>query len=165
MSVLRSEDFARRVSEFCLTNPPTHTQVPAFSFLLEIQPCLDGQSTEETEAATSVSETASSSSGALPAAGDPQTTADSTSAASDEQLAYDAVLLCAHTRCHALRALALQMQHPESAVVALRGGLLTPLLTLATTDLAAAPPWRWAGTPAQRCIYLWFRRSHQNSAK
>ena len=116
-----------------------HTQVPAFSFLLEIQPCLDGQSTEETEAATSVSETASSSSGALPAAGDPQTTADSTSAASDEQLAYDAVLLCAHTRCHALRALALQMQHPESAVVALRGGLLTPLLTLATTDLAAAP--------------------------
>ena len=25
VSVLRSEDFARRVSEFCLTNPPTHT--------------------------------------------------------------------------------------------------------------------------------------------
>ena len=118
--------------------------MPAFNILLEIQPCLDGQSTEDshTEAAAASADPASYGGPSTTAPGDPAcdaTSTDGPTPASDEQLAYDAVLLCAHTRCHALRALALQMQHPDSAVVALQGGLLTPLLTLATTDLAAAP--------------------------
>ena len=138
VSVLRLEGIRRRLSDIS-PPPPSPTPSPHLRCPLPAAFCWKsncswtGQSTEETEAATSVSETASSSSGTpsrrreIPKL---QWTARARPLTSSSE--GDDAVLCAHTRCHALRASALQMQHPESGSGRTEEYPDTPF-TLATT--------------------------------